>query len=149
MVSEGTLALLSACHFYLKGAKLAIARDQIRMTIGCLKALGEFWPRTARNVREIQTIAQHVLGVRLPRGAGTGTSSSTTPGSSDLPQLVGGAGDGQGSGSLGSSEGGDPDLSSSETDPISLLGSIDDLCGWYNLAGDLSTDLPWEMVNGL
>ncbi|KAL3486708.1 C6 zinc finger domain protein, partial [Aspergillus germanicus] len=152
MVSEGTLALLSACHFYLKGPKLAIARDQIRMTIGCLKALGEIWPRTARNVREIQTIAQHVLGVGS-RGTSTGTGSTTTPGSSDLPRLVGGADDGRGSGSgsgsLGSSEGGDPDLSSTETDPVSLLGSIDDLCGWYNLAGDLSTDLPWEMVNGL
>jgi hypothetical protein len=146
MVSEGTLALLSACHFYLKGSKLAIARDQIRMTIGCLKALGEIWPRTARNVREIQTIAQHVLGVG-PRGTSTGMGNTTTPGSSDLPQLVGGQG--SGSGSLGSSEGGDPDLSSTETDPVSLLGSIDDLCGWYNLAGDLSTDLPWEMVNGL
>ncbi|KAJ0417952.1 hypothetical protein BJY00DRAFT_288693 [Aspergillus carlsbadensis] len=161
MVSEGTLALLSACHFYLRGPKLAIARDQIRMTIGCLKALGEIWPRTARNVREIQTIAQHVLGVgsrgtSTSMSTGTGTGCTTTPGSSDLPPLVGGAGagtgdgrgSGSGSGSLGSSEGGD--LSSTETDPVSsLLGSIDDLCGWYNLAGDLTSDLPWEMVNGL
>ncbi|KAL6863434.1 hypothetical protein ACO1O0_003688 [Amphichorda felina] len=39
MVSEGTLALLSACNFLFKGKEFAIARDQIRMTIGCLKAL--------------------------------------------------------------------------------------------------------------
>ncbi|KAL3459784.1 hypothetical protein BJX64DRAFT_264425 [Aspergillus heterothallicus] len=135
MVSEGTLALLSACHFYLKGPKLAIARDQIRMTIGCLKALAELWPRTARNVREIQTIAQHVLGVG-PKAS----SNTTTPGSSDLPQLVGG--DGQGS--LGS----EGDLSGSDADILPLLRSVDDLCGWYNI-GDLDTDISWGMVNGL
>lgn len=63
MVSEGILALLSACCIRLEGRELAIARDQVRMTLGCLKALGEIWPRTARNVREIQMIAQHVLGL--------------------------------------------------------------------------------------
>ncbi|KAL2847523.1 hypothetical protein BJY01DRAFT_212476 [Aspergillus pseudoustus] len=145
MLSEGILALLSACHFYLRGPKLAIARDQIRMTIGCLKALAELWPRTARNVREIQTIAQHVLGVGSGAASGSGSaprtaSSGTTPGSSDLPQLVGG--DGQGS--LGS----EGDLSSNDTDIFPLLRSVDDLCGWYNI-GDMDTDLSWGMVNGL
>ncbi|KAF5982353.1 C6 transcription factor [Fusarium bulbicola] len=38
MVSEGTLALLSACTYMLKDQALAVARDQIRLTIGCLKA---------------------------------------------------------------------------------------------------------------
>ncbi|KAJ5089770.1 hypothetical protein N7532_008454 [Penicillium argentinense] len=135
MISEGTLALLSACHFLLKGSKLAIARDQIRMTIGCLKALGEYWPRTARNVREIQTIAHHVLrlGSRI-------TSSNDTPKTTDLPQLS----DGDGQGSFGS-EGG---TSSNDTDILPLLGSIDDLCGWYNI-GDLGPDVPWEMESSL
>ncbi|KIH95336.1 C6 zinc finger domain protein [Sporothrix brasiliensis 5110] len=50
MVSEGTLALLSACTFLLEGKELAVARDQIRMTIGCLKTLGELWPRIETNV---------------------------------------------------------------------------------------------------
>ncbi|KAF5621104.1 C6 transcription factor [Fusarium tjaetaba] len=40
MVSEGTLALLSACTYMLKDQALAVARDQIRLTIGCLKAVG-------------------------------------------------------------------------------------------------------------
>ncbi|KAL7952500.1 hypothetical protein V8C34DRAFT_323033 [Trichoderma compactum] len=47
MMSEGTLALLSACKFLLKGTELSRARDQVRMTIGCLKA-----------------IAQHALGLK-------------------------------------------------------------------------------------
>ncbi|KAH8433738.1 uncharacterized protein LDX57_011372 [Aspergillus melleus] len=63
MISEGTLALLSACNFLFKGKELAIARDQIRMIIGCLKALAEIWPRTRRNVHEIQLIARYVLGL--------------------------------------------------------------------------------------
>lgn len=78
MVSEGTLALLSACRYLLKGNELAIARDQIRMTIGCLKDLGALWPRTARNVREIQTIARQALALE---------ESDSTPSSSDIPSL--------------------------------------------------------------
>lgn len=132
MVSEGTLALLSACTSIFKDRDLAIARDQIRMTLGCLKVLGEVWPRTARNVSEIQTIAQCVLGVG---GVATG---SNTPGSS---------------GNLSSSEGGVPlDLNISnmlrnDIDMAASVGSIEDLCGWHNLEN--VDDLPWGMTNGL
>lgn len=132
MVSEGTLALLSACSALFKGKDLAIARDQIRMTLGCLKVLGEVWPRTARNVREIQTIAQCVLGL------GQSASYHSTPGSSELPSF---GADGI---SLDSTNGG---LSTDDNELGAALGAIDDLCGWYNL-GDLD-DLPWGMSNGL
>ncbi|KAJ5313497.1 uncharacterized protein N7443_000381 [Penicillium atrosanguineum] len=130
MVSEGTLALLSACNYLFKGKDLATARDQIRMTIGCLKALGEIWPRTARNVREIQTIAHHVLGIRS-KIAGP----SDTPSSSEVPPLFGGQ-EQRGLGSEGDSSNG--------TDMLPSLGSIEDLCGWYNLS-DLD-DLPWGVT---
>ncbi|KAL4885172.1 hypothetical protein BJY04DRAFT_180326 [Aspergillus karnatakaensis] len=167
MVSEGTLALLSACHFFFRGegmsGRLAIARDQIRVTIGCLKVLGEVWPRTRRNVREIQTIAQCVLGVgpvSRSRGAsenGKGGASGT-PGLGDLPRLEGGVagasslrsglgfGSASGSGSGSGSESGG--------DILSLLGSFDDLCGWYNI-GDLGGvggsggDISWDMAAGV
>lgn len=127
MVSEGALALLSACNYLFKGKDLATARDQIRMIIGCLKAMGEIWPRTARNVREIQTIAHHVLGIGSKLAG-----KSDTPGSSEVPPLFGG----QEGRSLGSDEN-----TSNGTDLLPSLGSIEDLCGWYNL-GDLD-DLPW------
>ncbi|KNG82491.1 C6 transcription factor [Aspergillus nomiae NRRL 13137] len=117
MVSEGTLALLSACATLLKGTQLSTARDQIRMTLGCLKVLGEVWPRIARNVRELQTIAQTVLGI----GAGVGRNTAT-PSSSAGPSFGGG-------------EGG-LDLAtyvpSNDTTNSSSLGSIEDLCGWYS-----------------
>ncbi|KAJ5577547.1 uncharacterized protein N7459_006511 [Penicillium hispanicum] len=133
MVSEGTLALLSACSAILKGKDLAIARDQIRMTLGCLQVLGEVWPRAARNVREIQTIAQCVLGL------GQVASNRSMPGSSEseLPSFHA---DGI---SLDSSTAG----VSSDNNPSVSVGAIEDLCGWYNL-GDLD-DLPWGMSNGL
>ncbi|KAE8373911.1 hypothetical protein BDV26DRAFT_54310 [Aspergillus bertholletiae] len=132
MVSEGILALLSACSALLKGKDLSIARDQIRMTLGCLKVLGEVWPRTARNVREIQTIAQCVLGL------GQVGSNDGTPGPSELPSF---SADGI---SLDSTIGG---LSTDNNDMSASVGAIGDLCGWYNF-GDLD-DLPWGMSNGL
>lgn len=134
MVSEGTLALLSACHFLLKGKKLAIARDQIRMTIGCLKALGEIWPRTARNVQEIQAIARHVLGLesKVP-------NNSRTTAFSSLPSLSGGGA----TESLGTA----PEISSSETDAFASLSSMDNVCGWYNI-DDLGPQLAEWMGNG-
>ncbi|KAF9890401.1 hypothetical protein FE257_006069 [Aspergillus nanangensis] len=137
MTTEGTLALLSACSTVLKDADLTVARDQIRMTVGCLKALGEVWPRTARNVREIQTIAQHVLGIG-GRVADSNSNSDTTPGTSEVPSF------GEAEGGFASSASGQL---SDDNDMISSLGPIDDLCGWYNL-GDLN-DLPWGMSSGL
>ena len=97
MTSVGTLALLSACKFLFKSQELAIARGQIRMTIGRLKSLADIWPRVARNLQEIQMIARDVLslvpkatdvmapmqnmadsGIDLGSGSGTGSSSDDT-----------------------------------------------------------------------
>ncbi|KAK1849866.1 C6 transcription factor [Colletotrichum chrysophilum] len=124
MVSEGTLALLSACNFLLQGKQLATARDQIRLTIGCLKALGEFWPRTAKNVLEIQTIARHVLGLKRKTTSSDGTQTSNDATSQSGETATTGFGH---SGS------------SNENGILSYLGSMEDVCGWYNL-GDLSSD---------
>lgn len=132
MVSEGTLALLSACSSLLKGKDLKVARDQIRMTLGCLKVLGEVWPRTARNVREIQTIAQCVLGL------GQVAIDQSTPGSSELPTFTA---DGI---TLDSSTGG---LSTGDNDLSASLAAIEDLCGWYGLEG--LDNIQWGMGNGL
>lgn len=136
MVSEGTLALLSACAFQLSGKELAVARDQIRMTIGCLKDLGELWPRTASNVTEIQAIARHVLGLGGSRASG----NSSGAGSSTVPSLSGG----ESRGSLGS----DAAAPSIDNGVLGSLGSMEDVCGWYNL-GDLGPELEQWMGDGL
>ncbi|UQC83478.1 uncharacterized protein CLUP02_08973 [Colletotrichum lupini] len=130
MVSEGTLALLSACSFLLKGKELAVARDQIRMTIGCLKTLGKVWPRTAKNVREIQTIAQHVLGLK-PRLNGERTATDTAGG-----LAVTDKGDAGNSNSQTS-------MSSSESEVFASLGTMDDVCGWYSMEGISSQLSHW------
>ncbi|ERS96179.1 hypothetical protein HMPREF1624_07087 [Sporothrix schenckii ATCC 58251] len=119
MVSEGTLALLSACTFLLEGKELAVARDQIRMTIGCLKMLGELWPRIETSVQEIQTIARHVLGLRskaaksadVPRPSQVQTPSSEQgQGISEVEAYV----------------------AASDIELFASLGSMEDFCGWYN-----------------
>ena len=58
-----TIPFLSACRFVLTGERLAAARDQIRLSIGCLKALAETWSTGVKNVDEIQTIARKILCV--------------------------------------------------------------------------------------
>lgn len=130
MVSEGTLALLSACNYLLKGKELAVARDQIRMTIGCLRSLGEVWPRTARNVKEIQTIARHVLGL------GPKSVSSDTPGGDQVPSLSAGSGQpsvrSSGAESLSSGQ-------SSEPSMPDMPGTMDQ---WFSL-DDLQPDFAW------
>lgn len=136
MVSEGTLALLSACAFQLTGKELAVARDQIRMTIGCLRDLGELWPRTASNVKEIQTIARHVLGLSGSKS----NSGSNTTNSSNVPSLSGG----ESRGSL-RSESGELRI---EDGVLGSLGSMEDVCGWYNLS-DLGPELEQWMGDGL
>ncbi|KAF5598238.1 C6 transcription factor [Fusarium pseudocircinatum] len=125
MVSEGTLALLSACTYMLKDQALAVARDQIRLTIGCLKAVGEVWPRTARNVKEIQTIARHVLGL-----GGSSADVGSTPGSTQVPSLT----QSEGEGSMESL----PTMDSDDN-VFASLGSFEDICGWINMGVELDS----------
>ncbi|PNP85442.1 hypothetical protein FNYG_01271 [Fusarium nygamai] len=127
MVSEGTLALLSACTYMLKGQALAVARDQIRLTIGCLKAVGEIWPRTARNVKEIQTIARHVLGL-----GGSSAEVGSTPGSTQVPSLT----QSEGEGSMETL----PTMDSDDN-VFASLGSFEDICGWINMG--IEQDSSW------
>jgi len=61
MLATGTISLLSACKFLLRDQKLAIARDQIRMSIGYLKSFAGVWPLAEKSLQEIQTIAREVL----------------------------------------------------------------------------------------
>lgn len=130
MISGGTLALLSACKFLLQKQDLAIARGQIRMTIGCLLAIGAVWPRAARNVREIQIIARRVLDLETRTAS---RSEAAKP--SEVPSLS----------SDGEAHGGtvpDVDAPVNDGEIFPLFESIDSLGGWCNL-GDLDLDLSW------
>lgn len=126
MVSEGTLALLSACNFLLEGKEREIARDQIRLIIGCLASLGELWPRTARNVKEIQFIARHVFGLESK------SAKNTTPISIEEPDLCGGG--------LRKTSG--PDVEIFTDDGLPTESITNDIEEWYSTA-DLSRELSW------
>ncbi|KAJ5370335.1 uncharacterized protein N7496_006427 [Penicillium cataractarum] len=114
MVSQGALALLSACNLLFEDRDLATARDQIRMTIGCLKALGDTWPRAARNVREIQAIARHMLGIQPSVASGTPSPNAVPP-----PD----------EGPRERSQDSDYDFRN-DLDTLPFMHSIEDLCGW-------------------
>lgn len=125
MISEGTLALLSACKFLLRGHELAVARDQIRLTIGCLKNMGDVWPRTSRNLSQIQAIAKHVLGIKqhvAAKDAADSAHSAT---------------------SLSDENGSSTDISSSSnSDIFSTIRDFEDICGWYDI-GELDSAVPF------
>lgn len=126
MVSEGTLALLSACKFLLNKREVERARDKIRMTIGCLRALGEIWPRTAKNLQEIQLIARHALGIQETRGS--------IPSVSDLPSLS----------SSDDHTTQESDVGVSGHDAPYMMNSLDDLCSWHSF-GDIDPELSrWD-----
>lgn len=64
MVVVGTLPYLSACTGLLKGSELLLARHQIRLIIGCLKALGDIWKKGQSRVRELRAIGKEIIGGR-------------------------------------------------------------------------------------
>ncbi|PNP44383.1 hypothetical protein TGAMA5MH_03989 [Trichoderma gamsii] len=77
MLTTGTLSLLAACRYTLRGQKLAVARDQIRMSIGCHKAMASVWPQAGSNLHEVQAIACEVLG--LPMGNNNNNTKPVKP----------------------------------------------------------------------
>ena len=61
MLVTATAALLSAYKYQLAGSSLRIVRDQIRMSIGCLRSFATIWPRAEISLQEVQTIAREML----------------------------------------------------------------------------------------
>ncbi|KAK8859185.1 C6 transcription factor, partial [Apiospora arundinis] len=85
MVTTGAIPLLSACRTLFKGKELAVGRNQLRLIIGCLKALAETWPRAAKYVREIQELARILLAV-----SSTSSTPSSVPPSAEQGTTTGG-----------------------------------------------------------
>ncbi|KAM3497355.1 hypothetical protein MY10362_009292 [Beauveria mimosiformis] len=133
MISEGTLALLSACKFLLRGDELAVARDQIRLTIGCLKNLGALWPRVARNVSQIQTIAKHVLGIETHNNNSNTAAADKGATGDAAHSLTCASGENERSCEM---------ASLSNTRVFSAMRDFGDICGWYDI-GELDSALPF------
>jgi hypothetical protein len=89
MLTTGTLSLLAACRYTLRDQKLAVARDQIRMSIGCHKAMATVWPQARSNLQEVQAIAREVLGLPMGNNKQPKTPLNQIPPSPEQPSISG------------------------------------------------------------
>lgn len=71
MVANATIAHLAACRFLLQGEKLATSRDKIRLTMGTLNRLGEYWSLGKRTFQELGIIAREILFLNAGSGSGS------------------------------------------------------------------------------
>jgi hypothetical protein len=63
MISNMTIAHLSACKWVFEEPKLSLERDKIRLNMGVLKMMGEYWPAGKREYRDVGTIAREILSL--------------------------------------------------------------------------------------
>lgn len=63
MIANTTIAHLSACKYLFRDKALQIEREKIRLSMGALKTLGDFWPLGKRTYREIGIIAREILAL--------------------------------------------------------------------------------------
>ncbi|KAI1435412.1 hypothetical protein GGR50DRAFT_687008 [Xylaria sp. CBS 124048] len=64
MTASGTNSLLAAIKLLFSGRQLAVARHQLRLVVGYIKALANVWPQGLHNLDEITRIAREVLSKR-------------------------------------------------------------------------------------
>ncbi|KAF9735063.1 hypothetical protein PMIN06_000838 [Paraphaeosphaeria minitans] len=72
MIANMTIAHLSACRYLFCEPKLSLEREKIRLNMGVLKMLGQFWPAEQREYKTMGTIAREVLAlkeeeIRIPK----------------------------------------------------------------------------------
>ena len=61
MVATLATAQIAACNILLDDHALSIARDRVRLSIGCLKALGTVWPQAKIMAKEVRYVARRTL----------------------------------------------------------------------------------------
>jgi len=61
MVATLATAQISACNVLLDDHALSIARDRVRLSIGCLNALGTIWPLSKKMANEVRYVARRTL----------------------------------------------------------------------------------------
>ena len=63
MIANNTITHLSACRYFYQGQQLRLARERIRLSMGTLKTLGEYWALGKRTYQEIGIIAREILSL--------------------------------------------------------------------------------------
>lgn len=56
-----TIAQLSACRYVFQEPRLSAEREKIRLNMGVLKMLGDFWPAGKREYKAVGIIARKIL----------------------------------------------------------------------------------------
>ncbi|CAG5157178.1 uncharacterized protein ALTATR162_LOCUS4970 [Alternaria atra] len=64
MITLMTIAHLSACRYIFKEPRLSLEREKIRLKMGVLKMLGEFWPSGKREYHDMGIIAREMLALK-------------------------------------------------------------------------------------
>ncbi|KAL4900137.1 hypothetical protein BDW74DRAFT_104479 [Aspergillus multicolor] len=64
MISNLVIAHLAACRFHYQGQQLKLARERVRLSMGALKVLGEYWTMGQRTYREVGIVAREILGLK-------------------------------------------------------------------------------------
>ncbi|CAI6336136.1 unnamed protein product [Periconia digitata] len=64
MIANMTIAHLSACRYIFTEPRLSVEREKIRLNMGVLKMLGEFWPAGKREYKAVGTIAKAILDLK-------------------------------------------------------------------------------------
>jgi hypothetical protein len=64
MIANMTIAHLSACRYIFEEPRLSLERDKIRLNMGVLKMLGEFWPAGQREYQTMGIIAREILALK-------------------------------------------------------------------------------------
>lgn len=85
MVANATIAHLSACRFLHQGEKLATSREKIRLTMGTLKRLGEYWSLGKRTFQELGVIAREILCLTADSAPVPASTSATMVQPEQLP----------------------------------------------------------------
>ena len=129
MTAACTNTLLAAIKALYSGRQLAVARHQLRLVIGYIKALAKVWAQGGKNLEEIQMIAQEVLSRKngSPRPV---TCENVIAASTQKPPPVDGPPCIEG-------------LDAWATTPaITMDTPQDSLAAYWNFANDFQTDIP-------
>ncbi|KAI0459096.1 hypothetical protein F5B21DRAFT_457178 [Xylaria acuta] len=126
MTAAGTHTLLAAIKVLFSGRQLAVARHQLRLVVGYIRALAKVWPQGGKNLEEIQAIAQEVLS-RKNESQQQITSGKDNTGIQKLPVVD----------TAPCVEGLD-----GWSNPTMALETQDALSAYWNLSNDFQTDVP-------
>ncbi|KAF2964870.1 hypothetical protein GQX73_g8705 [Xylaria multiplex] len=127
MTAACSHTLLAAIKVHFSGRQLAVARHQLRLVVGYIRALAKVWPQGVKNLDEIQIIAQEILSRKNESPRRTATPEKVNV-NSQKPSVVDGA----------------PCIEGLDNwiNPAITLENPDSLSSYWNFSNDFQPDIP-------